>query len=209
VFLGNISQFLSAPFLFFLVSCFASVEGITRSRPMLSSCLTQGPSYGDALDQGKVSSFWLPSPHQFSLSLVVSTHILPPKVLEQYFCHEMQSDWTVTRVCNWSFFVISFRLLTVVKSSIGQGTRICSNPSQVVTCFVGFIIMVLNIKVQFWFITIWFSNIWEVKLRPAKPRVVFEVFETPNWIQSFYIRKIQEPATDGFLTKWNTCPTLV
>lgn len=144
---------------------------------MFSSCLTQGPSYGDALDRGPYLPQWALSSgylvHINSLSLVVSTDILPPKVLEQFFCHQMQSDWTVTRVPNWSFFVISFRLLTVVKSSIGHGIRICSNPSQVVTWFVGFITMVLNIKVQFWFITIWFSNIWEVELRPAKLQVLF------------------------------------
>ncbi len=119
-----------------------------------------------------VSSFCLPSPHQFSLCCGLHSYFTS-KSAGTIFLSSNASDWTVTRVCDWSFFVISFRLPTVVKSSIGQGIRICSNPSQVVTCFVGFITMVLNIKVQFWFTTIWFSNIWEVKLRPAKLWVLF------------------------------------
>jgi hypothetical protein len=172
---------------------------------MLSSCLTQGPSYGDALDPGPYPAQWALSAYLVcinSLSLVVSTHILPPKVLEQYFCHQLQSDWTVTRVCNWSFFVIFLRFLTVVKSSIGQGIRICSNPSQVVTCFHRFHshgsqqqspVLIYNHLI-----------LKHLRSQITACKVLFEVFEIPNWIQWFFIKKIQEPATDGFLTKYET-----
>ncbi len=150
-----------------------------------------------------MSSIWLPSPHQFSLSCGLHSYFTSKSAGTIIFCHKMQSDWTITRVCNWSFFVISFRLLTVVKSSIGQGIRICSNPSQVVTCFRRFHshgsqhqspVLVYNHLI----LKHLRSQIMACKA--ASSFVRFLKHQTGS--NGFFIKKIQEPATDGFLTKW-------
>lgn len=86
-----------------------------------------------------MTSFCLPSPHQLSLSLLWSPLMFYlQKCWNNIFVIKCNQIGPLQECVIEVFFMISFRLLTVVKSSIGQGTRICSNPSRVVTCFCRF-----------------------------------------------------------------------
>lgn len=103
VFLGNISSFfLSTSFLFFLVSCFTSVKGITRSHAQLLP--HTGPflwwcPWPRALPTSVSSKFWLPSLHSI-LSLLWSPLIF-----------YLQKCWN-------NFFVIEFNQIGLLQECV-------------------------------------------------------------------------------------------
>jgi hypothetical protein len=139
-----------------------------------------------------VSSIWLPSPHQFSLSCG----------LHSYFTSK--SAGTI-------FFVIKCNQIGPLQECVIEAFLwFPLGCSQVVTCFRRFHshgsqhqspVLVYNHLI----LKHLRSQITACKA--ASSFVRFLKHRTGS--NGFFIKKIQEPATDGFLTKWNTHATLV